>query len=381
MVKTLPSTCVRHWRFWPIWLSTHSRDELAALLWPDKESRIARANLRRTLYDLAQQLMAGGAQLVVSTEEAVRLMPDAALWIDVVAFQQPLTQYLPPTPTTPLDPSALDALTRAAELYADDFMAGFTLPDAPVFDDWQFFQREGLRQQYSAVLAILVATYAAQRNYEQAIHYARRWSQLDLLEEAVHRQLMAIYAEAGQIAAAVRQYDECVHRLQQELEAPPAEETTALFEAIRTRRFPLPDKPTREQGLPGQTDQRMPLVRVVATELEPPVIHSVLPVHNLPLPTTPFVGRAQELAELLRRLADPACQLLTLIGPGGIGKTHLALAAARRLLETNPQVPTSPTAPHFADGIFWVELHGVQGVSGVLRCTHWRRWPRKHWCK
>ena len=343
----------------------HSRDALATLLWPDKESRIARANLRRTLYDLAQQLMNGGVQLIESTEETVRLMPDAALWIDVAAFQQHLAQYLPPTPTTPVAPSALDALTRAAELYADDFMAGFTLPDAPAFDDWQFFQREALRQQYSALLATLVATYAARRNYDQAIHYARRWSQLDLLEEAVHRQLMSLYAQAGQIAAAVRQYDECVHLLQQELEAPPAEETTALFEAIRTRRFPLPGKPTREPALPGQTDKRM-LARIVPTEREPPAIHPVPPIHNLPMSTTPFIGRTQELAELLRRLEDPACQLLTLIGPGGIGKTRLALEAARRLAETDSQVSTSPTGLHFADGIFWVELHGVQGVSGVI---------------
>jgi len=341
----------------------HSRDTLAALLWPGKASRIARANLRRTLYDLAQQLATGGLQLVASSEEAVQLGPDAALWIDVAAFQQYLADHLPPTPTTLLDSSALDALTRTAELYADDFMAGFTLPDAPAFDDWQFFQREELRQQYGALLATLVATYAAQRNYDQAIHYARRWSQLDLLEEAVHRQLMTLYAQAGQIAAAVRQYDECVHILQQELEAPPAEETTALFAAIRTRRFPTPDKPVNQPDVAKPADKQTPLARgapVVPKPLAtPPGREPAKPVHNLPRPTTPFIGRAQELAELLRRLADPACQLLTLIGPGGIGKTRLALAAALHLVENT-------SALRFADGIFWVELHGVQGVSGVL---------------
>lgn len=55
-------------------------------------------------------------------------------------------------------------------------------------------------------------------------------------------------------------------------------------------------------------------------------------LHNLPLPATPFVGRGSELKEIERLLTDPACRLLTLSGPGGIGKTRLALEAAARLI-------------------------------------------------
>jgi len=46
---------------------------------------------------------------------------------------------------------------------------------------------------------------------------------------------------------------------------------------------------------------------------------------NLPLESTPFIGRGEEIAEIIKLLADPACRLLTLVGPGGIGKTRLAL--------------------------------------------------------
>ena len=56
--------------------------------------------------------------------------------------------------------------------------------------------------------------------------------------------------------------------------------------------------------------------------------------HNLPAQPTPFIGRAAELAEITARLDDPGCRLLTLAGPGGIGKTRLALQAAAELLET-----------------------------------------------
>src|SRR5437868_6395108 len=52
------------------------------------------------------------------------------------------------------------------------------------------------------------------------------------------------------------------------------------------------------------------------------------PQHNLPLQLAPFIGRENELAQLAERLADPDCRLLTVLGPGGIGKTRLAIEAA-----------------------------------------------------
>ncbi len=54
------------------------------------------------------------------------------------------------------------------------------------------------------------------------------------------------------------------------------------------------------------------------------------------LAVTPFVGRDQELAEITQLLSTPACRLLTLVGPGGVGKTRLALEAARRLIDSPP---------------------------------------------
>jgi predicted ATPase/DNA-binding CsgD family transcriptional regulator len=50
---------------------------------------------------------------------------------------------------------------------------------------------------------------------------------------------------------------------------------------------------------------------------------------NLPIAATPFVGRAKEIEAITTSLANPACRLLTLVGPGGIGKTRLAIEAAR----------------------------------------------------
>ena len=124
-------------------------------------------------------------------------------------------------------------------------MAGFGLPDSPAFDEWQFFETESLRQQLAQALQRLIGWHARQREYGDAIAYARRWLALDSLHEPAQRELMRLYALAGQQAAALRQYQECVRLLEQELGLEPEPETTELNEAIRTRRFPAePEPPT-----------------------------------------------------------------------------------------------------------------------------------------
>lgn len=86
--------------------------------------------------------------------------------------------------------------------------------------------------------------------------------------------------------------------------------------------------------------------------------------HNLPYQPTPFIGRAAELVEICQRLNDPACRLLTLAGPGGVGKTRLALEAART------------QAAYFADGVHFVALTPVAAphlvaaaIAGALKLT------------
>lgn len=76
-------------------------------------------------------------------------------------------------------------------------------------------------------------------------------------------------------------------------------------------------------------------------------------IHNLPRPTTSFIGREQEIAEITRLLDDPVCQLLTLVGPGGIGKTRLALKVAQQSDKV------------FADGKHFVSLQPLQTADHI----------------
>jgi predicted ATPase/DNA-binding CsgD family transcriptional regulator len=85
---------------------------------------------------------------------------------------------------------------------------------------------------------------------------------------------------------------------------------------------------------------------------------AIPPPHNLPYQPTPFIGREEELDELAALLEDPSVRLVTITGPGGIGKTRLALGLAERLLEGSAS-QRSARGQIFPEGIFFIPLNGV----------------------
>ncbi|MGB3480018.1 MAG: tetratricopeptide repeat protein [bacterium] len=76
--------------------------------------------------------------------------------------------------------------------------------------------------------------------------------------------------------------------------------------------------------------------------------------HNLPIQATPFLGREKELVEIGKLLRDPSCRLLTLIGPGGIGKTRLAIQGAAEEIED------------FAHGVYFIILEPLTSMDFLM---------------
>ena len=222
----------------------HNRDALATMLWPEHDQSGARANLRRELSRLKRVV---GDEILEADRTQARINPEGGLWSDVAAFRDYLKQAEEHDRNDGrLCETCVEALAQGVALYRDDFMAGFTLPDCPEFDEWQFFEGEGLRQSLGGTLQLLIDWHVSRETFEQAIEYGRRWLSLDTLHEPAHRQMMKLYAWTGQQAAAVRQYEECVRLLEEELGVEPDPETTSLYEMIHARQLPSPE--TIEKG-------------------------------------------------------------------------------------------------------------------------------------
>jgi len=105
----------------------------------------------------------------------------------------------------------------------------------------------------------------------------------------------------------------------------------------------------------GEPQQLFQLLHPEMQLKEFPPLHSLSAhPHNLPIQTTPFLGREEELAEITRLLADAKCRLITLIGPGGIGKTRLALQCAAEKIE------------RFTHGVFFIPLDPLSSAEQFI---------------
>lgn len=326
----------------------HTRDALATFFWPEHGQ--ARTQLRNNLWVLKRDLGAWGKTWLANDHETSGLLPNAPLWVDVLHFQTKLAAGQAHTHSSgELCVDCLAHFNEAVALYRADFLAGFTLRASPAFDEWQFFQQENLRRDCATALATLVQYHRQQGELTTAISHARRWLTLDPLHEPVHRTLMQLYAETGEYAAALRQYQTCKRHLQVELQVPPDEETEALYQAIKTKQKNSPVRVPAQKSLFAPVSNQPPTSPAPSGLSEQPP-----PPNNLLAQLTPLVGRTQERHFLQNLLRRPDARLVTLTGTGGIGKTRLALQVAADLFMS------------FPDGVHFIPLALIRDANLVL---------------
>ncbi|MEZ4867222.1 MAG: BTAD domain-containing putative transcriptional regulator [Caldilineaceae bacterium] len=327
------------------------REELTALLWPELDAYHAQTALRRDLSVLRNAL--GNGALVVH-RDVVGLHSSDALWCDVLEFQQRLDTYRARNHSEPLAaPDTINLLMAAVQLYRDDFLRGFSLRDSLAFDEWQLAQSEALRHDLNVALDALVGMYAQQHNWDQAIVYAQRLLELDPLHEAAHYQLMQLYTQAGRSHAALQQFQRCKQVLAENLGVAPSADLVRLHERLYTSTL-LNRRALPTEASPNQQAQETSLTSAGARQDDQekqPAISSNFAPHNLPSGRLTFVGREDEFAQLAQLLAEPECRLVTVVGPGGSGKTRLVIEFARRQLA------------HYGDGVYFVPLVALRHVG------------------
>lgn len=272
------------------------REVLATMFWQEGNQQKALANLRRTLSSLNSSLPGW----IEADRESIALKRNGKLWVDVEAFQQSLSQIKKHNhQENETCEECFSVLDKTIELYRGDFLEGLNLGDSPGFDDWQFFQRDGLRQEFADVLQRLTSGRAERGQWDQAIFCARRWVALDRLHEPASRALMDLYARSGQRTAALHQYEELARLLKEQMGQEPEEETSRLYDQIRGW----------EEAEPGAESSGQP------TSF--PLLKTKLYIPSAP------VSRV-ERSHLIARLSDVEKKALTVISaPAGFGKTTL----------------------------------------------------------
>ncbi len=317
----------------------HRREALIGLLWPDSPEETARHNLRQALFNLRQTIgdAASDPPYLHITRNEIQFNSASDFALDVASFNA-LLAACASHPHARLDACAVCArrLQHAVGLYRGKFLQEFFLKDSTAFEEWALTLREGLHQRALDALTSLTTYFEQQGDFGATRRHALRQLELDPWREQAHRQMMRVLALEGQWGAAIAQYDACRRVLAEELDVEPSSETRELYEQISTGRFP----------------QTLREVSSVHTTLATSDVKH--PTSDFPIPLTPFIGRDRELAELGRLLADPDCRCVTLVGPGGIGKTRLALQAA------------SMHRHEFSQGAAFVSLVSVDLAEAII---------------
>ena len=192
------------------------RDHLAYTLWPDAPETKARANLRRHLHLLRRQLPQAPSDTpwILSTRHTVQWNPEAPAWLDVALVED-------------FDPETTDEGQWAALLdgYRGELLTG-------LYADWVLVERERLHQHFLSLCEKRIEQQRAAGDLSGAIATTRRLLTHDPLREEPYRYLMEFYYQAGDRAAALREFERCEAMLRDELDAPPMPETLALRDAI-----------------------------------------------------------------------------------------------------------------------------------------------------
>ena len=276
------------------------RTWLASLLWPESSHEHALYNLRRNLTDIRQLLGPEGNRLFAPTPRTLCLDLDGA-YCDVLRFDGLIKQ------------ADSGALQKAVALYR-----GALLPECS--EEWAVQERRAREQAYLTALETLAARASELGNHPEAVSYLKQILALDAFRETALCDLIKSLTAAGDLIGATLAYREYRLLLHQELRSEPAAETQAIYRRLRQ----------------GVNDRPRPFV-----SLQLPIVLAAAP-HHLPRPLSGFIGRQEEKRQIQNCLEQG--RFVTLTGPGGVGKTRLAIAVAESM------------RGEFKEGVWFVDL-------------------------
>lgn len=294
-----------------------TREKLAELLWADRTSLQSLTNLRTILTPLRREL----DDYLVVTRESLAFNLDCDFWLDVDEFEARLRELdFPDRGNIPTDETAAAKLQAALKLYQGDFLEGFHLRDGQGFEEWAALQRERYKHMAREGFRYLSLYYLESGSFTKCAFSTSQWLRLDPYDEEACRTQMWTLIRTGQRSAALQSYQSLKQKLTDDLGISPSSTTTDLFRNFQKIDFP--------------------------------------PLVNLPVFSSEFLGRINEIAALEGLLTASKTRLVTIVGTGGIGKTRLAVETTRAMAERAPG--------QFLHGITFIPLSALNSTQEII---------------
>ena len=290
------------------------RAEVAALLWPDADDRGARNSLRQLLSSIGDGPL---APLLARDHTAVW----ATVASDIQAFAAAVAE---------------GRLGDAVAQYQGRLMDGFELADAGEFGSWVASERADVESRWRRTCLTVIEQHESEGRHGQALELGERLLRADPLDEVALRHAVQAAAASGDGHGARRRFASFRETLASELGLEPESTTLALMDALRATPEP------NDLPVPNISDYRSRAVGSALTALAPRLRSQ----HRI-------IGREKELADLVELIMLEDTRLLTLLAPGGMGKTTLAAAVVDEVGQI------------FADGVVVVPLDRVAGPDAL----------------
>lgn len=252
--------------------TSHRREKLAGVFWPDESEEKARAYLRNELWRIRKALPhTSNVEFFLADPFTIGFDPSSAYWLDAADLKN-LSEK-----------SSAEELIQALSNCQGELLPGF-------YEDWLVAEREHLQVLFEHKIACLLEMLEKENRWYEILDWAERWISFGQAPEVAYRALMLAYEGLGNRSKVTSTYERCEQALHQ-LDLEPSEQTRAL--AIK----------------------RTPKI-------------------NIPIPLTSFIGRGQELKEVADLFSKS--RLVTLTGSGGVGKTRLAIQVIAEVLDLFP---------------------------------------------
>jgi predicted ATPase/DNA-binding SARP family transcriptional activator/tetratricopeptide (TPR) repeat protein len=284
---------------------SHRRHYLANMLWPESSEDKALTSLRVVLSELRKGV---GDYLDISRTD-IAIHPDSQISLDVRELERSVV---------------LGKTESALNIYRGDFLTGIYIPGSTEYENWRRWEDERIRILLTTHLEERIRNRISLSRYQEVEGLSQNLLKIDPFNETANQCYALTLAMSGHRSAAIKHILAYSKLLLDDLGIEASPEIIDLKDKISN----------------DDLDS-------LAVEYKPK--------NNLPLHQTNFIGRRDGLARLTEQIIDPQCRLISIIGPGGIGKTRLAIQSIVENIH------------HFPDGAFYIPLESTSDSEGIFQ--------------